>query len=281
MPGVISAGWCWPGICTPRRMTCSGRCWGAAGPAPRDHRAVAQGRVSRVGADRAWPGVVLAHHSGDAGSGVAIPGPPPAAGPAGPHPGGARGAADSEGQRAVHQRVGVVAQRAADQVGCCQTGHWPRARRLGQCWAVEVELTPKAAARTTAIMGDLLARTTGWEPGARPGRAPRYDLIVHLCSQAALPAVQRAAEAMPPVLAGGVEVRDLPPGALYDPFLPADPDLPVGDQVGRPDHRRDRRGRGPGRRRAAHHGCRDRRGGAWLRDGRRPGCAVPPPGRSR
>src|SRR6266568_7183191 len=83
-----------------------------------------------------------------------------------------------------------------------------------QCWAVEVELTAKAAARTTAIMGDLLARSTGWEPGARPGRVPRYDLIVYLCSPAALAAVQRAAQAMPPVLAGRVEVRDLPPGAL-------------------------------------------------------------------
>jgi len=30
-----------------------------------------------------------------------------------------------------------------------------------QCWAVEVELTPKAAARTTAIMAGLLARTAG------------------------------------------------------------------------------------------------------------------------
>ena len=63
----------------------------------------------------------------------------------------------------------------------------------GECWAVEAELSPKGAARTSAIMTGLLTRTAGWEPPARPGRAPRYDHVVYLCAPAALPVVRRAA----------------------------------------------------------------------------------------
>jgi hypothetical protein len=84
----------------------------------------------------------------------------------------------------------------------------------GQCWAVEVELTPKATARTSGIMLDLLARTSGWEPRSVPGRVPRYDLIVYLCSPAAMAAVERATATLPEPLAGRVEIRELPPGAL-------------------------------------------------------------------
>jgi hypothetical protein len=43
---------------------------------------------------------------------------------------------------------------------------------------------------------------------------PRYDLIVYLCSPAALAAVDRAAATLPEPLAGRVEIRELPPGAL-------------------------------------------------------------------
>jgi len=95
--------------------------------------------------------------------------------------------------------------------------HWPGVPASpfpDECWAVEAELTPKTAARTTAIMTGLLARTAGWEPGSRPGLAPRYDHVVYLCSPAALPVVRRAAASLPAPLSGRVEVRDLPGGAL-------------------------------------------------------------------
>ncbi len=74
--------------------------------------------------------------------------------------------------------------------------HWPDVDASpypGECWAVEAELSPKGAARTSAIMTGLLTRTAGWEPPARPGRAPRYDHVVYLCAPAALPVVRRAA----------------------------------------------------------------------------------------
>jgi hypothetical protein len=82
----------------------------------------------------------------------------------------------------------------------------------GQCWAVEVELTPKAADRTITILTGLAARTTRPQPGTEPGL--RYDLVVYLCAPAALPAVRRAAALLPPPLAGRVEIGDLPEGAL-------------------------------------------------------------------
>jgi hypothetical protein len=63
-------------------------------------------------------------------------------------------------------------------------------------------------------MLDLLARTAGWEPGAAPGRLPRYDLVVYLCSPAAMAAMERAAATLPEPLARRVEIRELPPGAL-------------------------------------------------------------------
>jgi hypothetical protein len=83
-----------------------------------------------------------------------------------------------------------------------------------ECWAVEVELTPKATARTAGIMTDLLTRTTGWEPGSPPGRQPRYGHVIYLCSQAAWPAVERAAATLPGPLAARLEIRDLPEGAM-------------------------------------------------------------------
>lgn len=77
---------------------------------------------------------------------------------------------------------------------------------------MEIELTPKATARTTAIMTALAAATTPPRPGA--GRSLRYDLVVYLCAPAALPVVHRAAALLPPPLSDRVEVRDLPEGAL-------------------------------------------------------------------
>ena len=73
--------------------------------------------------------------------------------------------------------------------------HWPDTGTCpypGECWAIEAELTPNGMIRTTAIMTSLLTRTAGWEPGTRPGRAPRYHHVVYLRAPAALPTVQRA-----------------------------------------------------------------------------------------
>jgi hypothetical protein len=84
--------------------------------------------------------------------------------------------------------------------------HWPSASGspyAGQVWAVEVELTPKPAARTARIMAGLLAR-------------PSYAQVVYLCSPAARPVVDGTAAALPGEAAGRVAVRDLPPAA----FLP-------------------------------------------------------------
>jgi hypothetical protein len=95
--------------------------------------------------------------------------------------------------------------------------HWPRVPDSpypGECWAVEAELTPKGMIRTTTIMTGLLTRTTGWEPGSRPGRAPRYDHVVYMCAPPALPVIRRAAASLPAPLASRIEVRNLPEGAL-------------------------------------------------------------------
>ena len=84
----------------------------------------------------------------------------------------------------------------------------------GECWAIEAELTPKPLARTTAIMNGLLTRTADYQPGARPGTAPRYDRVVYLASPAARGVVDRAAAALPAALGSRLTVRDLPPGAF-------------------------------------------------------------------
>lgn len=70
----------------------------------------------------------------------------------------------------------------------------------GQTWAVEVELTPKPAARTSRIMTGLLARRT-------------YDQVVYLASPAARLVVTRAAAGLPVAQRARVAVRDLPPSA--------------------------------------------------------------------
>jgi len=70
----------------------------------------------------------------------------------------------------------------------------------GQIWAIEVELTAKHAARTTAIMTALTA-------GAG------YAQVIYLTAPAARRVAERCAAAMPP---GTVSVWDLPPSA-YTP----------------------------------------------------------------
>ncbi len=86
---------------------------------------------------------------------------------------------------------------------------WPSLdgqRFTGQIWAVEVELTPKPAARTVRIMTGLLSRHA-------------YDQVVYLASPAARPVVARAAAGLPGAQRGRVAIRDLPataglPGAV-------------------------------------------------------------------
>ncbi len=105
--------------------------------------------------------------------------------------------------------------------------HWAggtAAPWAGECWAIEAELTPKTPARTIAIMRELLHRTGDYgclaADAAVPGRPPRHDRAVYLCSPAARPVVSRARQGLGP-LAGRVEIRLLPPGAtLGDAIWP-------------------------------------------------------------
>ncbi len=81
--------------------------------------------------------------------------------------------------------------------------HWPSVdagQFAGQVWAVEVELTPKPAARTARIMAGLLSH-------------PGYAQVVYLTAPAARPVVARAAAGLPEGRRGRVAVRDLPAGA--------------------------------------------------------------------
>ncbi len=98
--------------------------------------------------------------------------------------------------------------------------HWPGGTAVpwaGECWAIEAELTPKTPSRTVAIMRELLHRTGDYGCVAAdatvPGRPPRHDRAVYLCSPAALTVVSRARDVLGP-LAARVEIRLLPPGAV-------------------------------------------------------------------
>jgi hypothetical protein len=98
--------------------------------------------------------------------------------------------------------------------------HWPDAAAVpwaGECWAVEVELTPKTVSRTVAIMRGLLDRTGDYgSPAAQvraAGQPPRHARVVYVCAPAALGTVLRS-RAQLGSLAGRVEVRELPAGAV-------------------------------------------------------------------
>jgi hypothetical protein len=99
--------------------------------------------------------------------------------------------------------------------------HWPDggpAAWAGECWAIEVELTAKTIARTTAIMREVLARTGDYGCPAAEARSPgapaRHARAVYLCSPAAAPTVGRARAALDS-LATRVEIRDLPADAYF------------------------------------------------------------------
>jgi hypothetical protein len=74
-------------------------------------------------------------------------------------------------------------------------------------WAIEVELTPKAADRTTRIMAGLLSST-------------RYAQVIYLTAPAARQVVSRAAASLPSGEQYRVTIRDLPASALM-PEVPA------------------------------------------------------------
>ena len=97
--------------------------------------------------------------------------------------------------------------------------HWPDGAATawaGECWAIEAELTPKTAARTAAIMRELLSRTGDYgcpaADAAMPGRPPRHSRAIYLCAPAARPVVARARDALGS-LGSRVEIRLLPDGA--------------------------------------------------------------------
>jgi len=82
--------------------------------------------------------------------------------------------------------------------------HWPSIAAspyAGQVWAIEVELTPKPAKRTTRIMTELLI-------------PPRYAQVIYLTAGPARPVVTRAAGSLPPAEQARVAVRDLPAAAF-------------------------------------------------------------------
>ncbi len=82
--------------------------------------------------------------------------------------------------------------------------HWPSlpgGPYAGQVWAIEVELTPKSIARTTRIMGGLLAPM-------------QYAQVIYLTAPAARPVVNRAAASIPAAEQARLVIRDLPAAAL-------------------------------------------------------------------
>ena len=82
--------------------------------------------------------------------------------------------------------------------------HWPSLEASpypGQVWAVEVELTPKAAARTMRIMTGLLSPV-------------RYAQVAYLISPAARSVVTRAAASLPVGEQPRVVIRELPTAAF-------------------------------------------------------------------
>ena len=96
-------------------------------------------------------------------------------------------------------RAGQPAADRAEHIPDAEI-HWPSidgSPYAGQVWAIEVELTPKSAGRTTRIMTGLLAPM-------------QYALVVYLTAAQARPVVARAAGSLPPGEQSRVVIRDLP-----------------------------------------------------------------------
>jgi hypothetical protein len=82
--------------------------------------------------------------------------------------------------------------------------HWPSTDAspyAGQVWAVEVELTGKAASRTAQIMAGLLSPA-------------RYAQVLYLTAPPARSVVTRAAAGIPAGQQARIIIRDLPPAAF-------------------------------------------------------------------
>jgi hypothetical protein len=82
--------------------------------------------------------------------------------------------------------------------------HWPSIEAspyAGQVWAIEVELTPKAAARTTRIMTGLLSPV-------------RYAQVIYLTAPAARSVVTRPRGSLPAGEQPRVVIRELPAAAF-------------------------------------------------------------------
>jgi hypothetical protein len=75
----------------------------------------------------------------------------------------------------------------------------PASPYAGQAWAVEVELTPKPAARLNRIIEGLLSGP--------------YAQVLYLTAPAARPVVERAAARFPAGQAARITIRPLPPAA--------------------------------------------------------------------
>lgn len=90
---------------------------------------------------------------------------------------------------------------------------------VGQVWAVEVELTPKAGNRTAGVMGEVLARTAdyGEPPGTGSNAAPRYARVLYVVSSAARATVEAARASLPPQAAARIEIQPAPAGAILNP----------------------------------------------------------------
>jgi len=87
--------------------------------------------------------------------------------------------------------------------------HWPSTGTCpypGQVWAVEVDLTPKPAARTTRIMAGLVSPA-------------RYAQVIYLTAPAARPVVTRSADTIPAGQKAKITVWDLPPSAFTSQAL--------------------------------------------------------------
>jgi len=144
-------------------------------------------------------------------------------------PGYRNGSAHWRSERRLRARIG--SQRAArDHLPDAEV-HWPDVPAsgvspdwAGECWAIEVELTPKTVTRTIAIMRELLARTGDYGCPAAEARVtglpPRHLRAIYLCSPAATGTVLRAREALGS-LSARIEVRALPPSAYLPARTPA------------------------------------------------------------
>jgi hypothetical protein len=93
---------------------------------------------------------------------------------------------------------------------------WPEtgADFPGEVWCVEVELTAKTAPRTAGIMTEMLYRRSDYGQEPEPRDLDRYARVLYATSPAAYGVVERARALLPEPVAGRVEIRALPDGAL-------------------------------------------------------------------